>query len=247
MLLAPALQMAPRVIAERIGVELARLLERRPGADRGRRPGVRQPGPVRRLAPARAGRRCSPRGRGSGPAERRPGRARADRVRLGQPDRTAGGGQRPARRLRRLAGPDPRPPRPSGCARVLLQRRRQPDPAARRVGAARGRAGRRCPRAATRATTWPSWRRRSPGAESRPASELAAEAVGDAAGADQGDARALPRPLRQLLQRADAARRLPERPRLARWRCWRSAATCTGPRARPGCGRRRSATTRTGW
>ncbi len=90
------------------------------------------------------------------------GRAHADRVRVRQPHRPAGRRQRSACGLRRCAGADPRASRTRGLARVLLQRRRRPDPAARRVSAGpgprRGRAGGRI----SGRTTWPSWRARSP-------------------------------------------------------------------------------------
>ena len=52
-----------------------------------------------------------------------------------------------------------RVPRPRRHARVLRQRLRLPGRALRRVDRARGRAARRCPRTATRATTSPSSRR----------------------------------------------------------------------------------------
>ena len=87
-------------------------------------------------------------------------RSGSDRVRLGQPDRTAGRGQRTPRRLRRRAGADPRAPRPSSRASTTST-----TPATRsgcsasRCGAGPRRA--RCPRAATRANTWPTWPRRS--------------------------------------------------------------------------------------
>ena len=64
-------------------------------------------------------------------------------------------------------------------------------------------------------------------------------AVEHAAGADQGDARALRRALRRVLQRADAARGVAEPARAGARRCSSRPATCTAPRARCGCARRR--------
>ena len=143
MLLAPVLGEPPRAVAEQLGAALqARVAGGR--ARRGRRPGLPQPVPGRRLV-HRRGRRGARRGRR---LRARRGRAqRPGRVRLRQPDRPADGRLGPPRGVRRRARARPRARRPQRPARVLLQRRRRPDPAARRVdpgprarrGAARGR------------------------------------------------------------------------------------------------------------
>ena len=73
-----------------------------------------------------------------------------------------------------------------------------------------GRAARRCPRGATRASTCASSRPQIPDVESLSVEEAAAAAVEILLDADQGDARALRRPLRPVLQRADPARGLAE-------------------------------------
>ena len=87
MLLAPVLQAAPREIAGRLADEL-RASWARAGARRGRGAGLPQPVPERRLVPARAGgrprrRRALRRGR------RRAAREDPGRVRLRQPDGAA--------------------------------------------------------------------------------------------------------------------------------------------------------------
>ena len=98
--------------------------------------GARLPEPVHADAWLRAGAAVAswtPATRfGAGGAD--PRRADPRRVRHGQPDRPAGRRQRPPRRLRRRACADPRAPWARRVARVLLQRRRRPDPPARRVG-----------------------------------------------------------------------------------------------------------------
>ena len=138
LLLAPRLGSAPREVAggspasSRRGS--ARALER----DRGRRAGLPQPLPERRVVRRRAGRASSP--RASASARARLDRAGADqrRVRLRQPDRPAAHRPRAPGGLRRRARADPRAPRPRRHARVLHQRLRQPGRAARRVGARAG-------------------------------------------------------------------------------------------------------------
>ena len=141
---------------------------------------------------------------------RRPGGADPDRVRLRQSDRPAGRGERPPRRLRRCAGADPRAPRPRGHARVLLQRRRQPDPAAGRVGAARAR-GEEVPEGGYQGDYVADLARSIPGAAAtRASTSWPRRAVELLLAADQGHARSLRGPLRRLLQRADAARGLAE-------------------------------------
>ena len=82
----------------------------------------------------------------------------AGRVSFGQSDRAAHGRPRPQRGARRHARAPARGERLRGHARVLLQRRRTPDAAARRIGARalsrRDRPSRlRCPKTATRANT----------------------------------------------------------------------------------------------
>ena len=98
----------------------------------------------------------------------------------------------------------------------------------------RARGARRCPRAATRASTSPSSPPRSPVRLAIPTRSRRARS--SAAGADQGHAGALRRALRQVLQRADAARGIAERGRAgaamlgAGGHVYRSTARC-------GCGR----------
>ena len=112
---------------------------------------------------------------GAGGADAR--RADPDRVRLREPHRPAGRCERPPRGLRRRAGADPRAPRPRRLARVLLQRRRQPDPAAGRVGpgpsARRGRPRGRLPGRV----------RRRPGRRRSPARPSASRRAGGRGGA----------------------------------------------------------------
>ena len=168
-------------------------------------------------------------------------RADRDRVRLRQPDRPADRGQRPPRRVRRRAGAAARVRRPRGLARVLLQRRRRagairlgrvdPAPRPRRAGAGGRLPGRVRGRAGGRARGRRRARRRGPRVRRRAPDDRA----------DQGDARALPRPLRHLVLRSA---RLHDGGDRARVRA-RPATTPTGPRARCGCGPPTSATTRT--
>ena len=151
----------------------------RDGRRAARRGGARA---ARRLARARRGRRarasstCSCRTSGSGARWRgarlgrplrRPARtACVERVLVEfvsrQPDRAGARRDRPPRRLRRLAGADPRLPRPHRRARVLRERLRVAGAALRRVdpgagarrGAARGRLpGRLRARAGRRGST----------------------------------------------------------------------------------------------
>ena len=118
-------------------------------------------------------------------------RAGPGRVRERQPDRPGDRGERPRRRLRRLARARARARRARGRARVLRQRRRHPGAPVRRVG--RGADARRAsrPRTATRASTSASWPRSSaangvePGRPRRARSAAATEAMRDA---DRGDA-----------------------------------------------------------
>ena len=137
MLLAPALKLAPRAIAERISAELASPDGGGAGAHRGRRSGLFELVPQRPLVSPGTQHGRERRGPARG-GWRRAGRADPDRVRVRQPDRAARGRQRAPRRLRRRAGSDPRTPRAHRGARVLLQRRRQPDSPARRLGAGPG-------------------------------------------------------------------------------------------------------------
>ena len=74
---------------------------------------------------------------------------------------------------------------------VLLQRRRQPDPAAGRVGPGPGAGRGRSPRAATRATYVADLAAQIPGAADASVEEVAARAVEILLGPDQGHARAL--------------------------------------------------------
>ena len=132
------------------------------------------------------------------------------------------------------------------CPRVLLQRRRQPDPAAGRVGPGpgaggggpRGRLPGRVRRASSRSrsrappsvtpTSWPPRRSRSCWAGSRRRSSATACAMtGSSASA--------------------RCTRDPRAGSSARSRCSSARATPTAPTARCGCGRLRSATTRTAW
>ena len=89
MLLAPALGAPPREIAERLGAALQRAARRPARARRGRRPGLPQPVPrrrlVRRRARARARAPATASARGGAPSRR----ADPRRVRLRQPDRAA--------------------------------------------------------------------------------------------------------------------------------------------------------------
>ena len=107
----------------------------------------------------------------------RSGRARPDRVRLGQPDRSADRGRGPPRRVRRRAGADPRARREHASSASTTST----TPAARCSGSARrsarGRAARSRPRTATRATTSPSWPSRSPTPPTATPTELAREGV----------------------------------------------------------------------
>ena len=146
-------------------------------ADRGRRPGLPEPVPVRRLVPRRARARCSRPGErfGAGGADR------AERILIefvsanptgplvAASGRHAAYGDALARILEHH-GHD-------GLARVLLQRRRRPDPAAGRVGpgpgAWRGGARGRLP-GRVRASSWP---RRSPARPSATSTRWPAQAV----------------------------------------------------------------------
>ena len=176
----------------------------RSGPRRGGGPRLPEPLPGRCLVPrgarprARGGRRVRWRGCAGSPAHQR-------RVRVRQPDGPAHRGRRAPRRLRRLARPGPRVRRPRGRARVLLQRRGQPDPQARGVdprsragragpggrlrGRVRGRAGGGAPRRGRRRS-----RRAGPRRDSA------------AHGWHPGVPRALPRGLRRLVLRAHPAR-----------------------------------------
>ena len=137
----------------------ARRRERQRRADRGRRAGLRQPLPLRRLVPAGDARASAESGEGLGPAPVASPRADPGRVRLRQPDRAAARRRRPPRRLRGRARPPAQGGRPRGRARVLRQRRRRAGAALRRL--ARRRDGRRRVargrlRAASTSPSWPS-------------------------------------------------------------------------------------------
>ncbi len=173
------------------------------GALRGRRARLRQPVPVRRLVPARAahGARC---GRALWRRRRPGGPKGAGGVRVGQSHGSAGGRQRPPCRLRRRAVARARPPRPRGVARVLLQRRRRADPAARRVRD-RARSGRERPRGRLPGRVRARPRRPDPGRRVDGGRRGRGARGRAAAGPDQGHAGALRRALRPVLLRAHAA------------------------------------------
>ena len=134
----------------RAGGRGGRRRERHPDRrGRGRATRVPQHAPARRRAGGDG--RCDPR-RPTGLGSRRHASAALGqrRVRVGQPDRAAPCRQRPGRVHRRPAQSRPRGGRPARDARVLLQRRRRPDPQPRRVDrghpAGRARARGRLPR-----------------------------------------------------------------------------------------------------
>ena len=244
MLLAPTAGAPPREVAERLRDELDGSL-----GDERERIEVAGPGFLNVFLSDRWHReatpRCSPPATArAAAAERR--RAGPGRVRERQPDRAGDRGERPRRRLRRLAGAAARGGRPRGRARVLRQRRRHPGAAVRRVGrradagrrAARGRLRGRVRRRA-RARSWPrrastpttSTRSRVPATEAmRARIEATLERFGVA--------------LRHLVVGAPPAR--DRRGRARARRAARDAAMSTRARARSGCGRPSSATTRTG-
>ena len=135
--------------------------------DRNRRPGLHQHPPQARGQAADRARGAGRPARAIGtPADRRP--ARDGRVRLGQPDRPAARGPRPAGRAGRRDLQPVRHPGLAGLPRVLLQRRRRADRhpghqhAAARQGLQAGRrrlarAGlqRRLHRTTSPTTSWP--------------------------------------------------------------------------------------------
>ena len=154
MLLAPALGEPPRAVAERLGAALQERLGRPRREGRGRRPGLPQPVPGRRLVPGGGRRRARRRRRVR--ARRASGRADPGRVRLRQPDRPADRGVRPPRRVRRRARADPRAvaaTRSSASTTSTTAAARSSGSASRSWPA---RAARSRPRTATRASTSPS-------------------------------------------------------------------------------------------
>ncbi len=104
---------------------------------RRRRPRLHQPAGDARLVRPR-GRPGAERGGPLWRRRRRESGAGAGRVREREPGWAADRGQRPQRRLRGLAGAAVRLRRPHRRPRVLLQRRRPPDRAVRRVAAGAG-------------------------------------------------------------------------------------------------------------
>ena len=190
MLLAPVLGEPPRAVAERLG----EALQQRAGGALDRvevaGPGLPEPFPGRRLVPGRvdgvlaAGDALRPRA-----TQRRAG---PGRVRLRQPDRPADRGVGPPRRVRRRAGALLEMAGHDGPARVLLQRRRRPDPAPRRLDP-----GPRARRGAARGRLPGRVRRRVaaqiPDAAPRDAGRARRGGRRDPDGGDPRDARALPR------------------------------------------------------
>ena len=154
---AKALGRPPRQIAEELAARLAPRAAAAPRIGGGGGPGLREPPSRPGLAPRRPHR-----GGGGGRGRVRPqrhgaGRARADRVRLGQPHRPAARRQRMVGRLRRRHGTRHGALRLGRAPRVLRQRHRGPDPGAGREPA-RPASRRGRPRGrGTRASTWPSW------------------------------------------------------------------------------------------
>ena len=198
---------------------------------------VSEPVPLRRLAPARA--RGGARGR-RGVRRRRRGRGRADpgRVRIREPDRPAGRGERAPRRVRRCARADPRAPRPLGLREYYFNDAGQPDPAARRVGAGSGaRRGRSGGRLSGRVRGRP--RRRDPGcgvAERRRGRAARPSSCCSLRSRRRSSATASCSTCSSASARCTRARRAPSS---ARCRGSRRPGTCTAPRARCGCGRPR--------
>ncbi len=143
----------PRALATAVVDVLERSLPVPRDLRRGRRSRLRQLPARRRLAARGAGRRARP-GRGRlRPARHRPRRAGPGRVHLRQSHRADPRGQRLVGQLRRRPGPGARPQRPRGQPRVLRQRHRWADPHPRRRACWPATGARRCPRAATRAST----------------------------------------------------------------------------------------------
>ena len=219
MLLAPALGEPPRDDRGAARGGARSRPGRAAGARRGGGPRLPQPLPGRRLVPRRRSTHVLAAGDAFGaPAARRPPSASRSSSSSANPTGPADRGQRPPRRLRRLARARPRVRRPRGRARVLLQRRRQPDRASSGRRSARARGARRCRRTATRASTSPSWRSRSPARPTRDAAELAARRRGAHGRAIRATLERFRVRLRPLVLRAHAARGRPEpeRPRLRR-------------------------------
>ena len=161
MLLAPALGAPPREIAERLGAKVSERL-----GDSVDRVEVAGPGFLNLfLADAwyvNATRGVIEAGDDWGRDAPESAAERQRRVRLGQPDRPDDRRQRPPRRVRGCARAHARARRPLGQPRVLLQQRGRADRPARRVRARPAPATSRCPRTATRATTWPTSRTQIP-------------------------------------------------------------------------------------
>ena len=244
MLLAPVLGAPPREIAERLGEALAERARDGARPDRGRRAGVPEPVPRRRLAPRRAARRCCRPASGS---------ARAARPAPSGSWSSSSPRTRPARWWRPAAATPPTATRWRGSSSTTATRSpastTSTTPAGRSAGSAsrcgRARAARRFRRTAIRATTSPMLASQIPA----PLASVDVDALGGArrraaARPDQGDARALRRPVRQVLQRAGAARGLAERRRARDGAAARRPATLYRSDGACGCGRRRSATTR---
>ena len=149
---------ATRARSPSVSARRSRSGSARTRALRRRRPGLRQPVPVRSLAAGGRWRQRSSPGPASAPAAP-PAGADPRRVRLRQPDRPDARRPCAQRRLRRCARAHARLPRPQRRARVLRQRRRQRRSASSASRSRRSRAGSRCPRTATTATTSASCRR----------------------------------------------------------------------------------------
>jgi hypothetical protein len=166
MLLAPALGAPPRQIAERLAGELSGRLGERVERVEVAGPGLPQrlprPGLVRRRAGGPAGGRRRVRRRVA-----RDAREGADRVRLRQPDGPAD--RRPPaatpRSATRWPGSSSRPATPSPASTTSTTPAPRSTASASRSAPAP--AARRCRRTATRATTWSSWRGRSPARPTR--------------------------------------------------------------------------------
>ena len=207
-------------------------------------PGLPEPDARRRLVRRRARRRPARRRR-LGRRRRRPGAGRQHRVRQRQPDRSGPRRRHPQRGLRRRARAAPGVHRPSRAPRVLRQRLRHARRGASASRSRRARAARSRPPTATRAAYVTDLAAEIEGA-ARPAGRRGRPARRRAHGrAGRAQPRALPRPLRPLVQRALPARGRPEPGRARVRRPRRSRAARSARTARCGCAPPTSATTRT--
>ena len=185
-------------------------------------------------------------GDGFGAGAPEPARAGARRVRLREPDRPADRRLRPPRRLRRRARADPRARGPRRRPRVLLQRH-----AARRSTASgesiRARArGEDLPEDGYEGDYVGELARGDPGRGRRATPAVLARAgVERDHGRHPGHARGLPRALRRAGSSSAACTRASPSAVERALELLEERATSTAPRARCGCARRRSATTRT--